>query len=68
MAALNKPMTKKQDMAMDKKLTKSLTPAQKAKFKREDMKMDRNKKLTAKQDMKLDRKLISKIKKTTRGR
>ena len=63
-----KVMSRKQDDAMDKKLTKTLNPKQKAQFKKADAKMDKNKKLTMKQDMKLDRQLISRIKKNTRGR
>lgn len=63
-----KYMTRKQDDAMDKKLTKTLNPKQKAQFKKADAKMDKGKKLTAKQDMRLDRQLVNRIKKNTRGR
>lgn len=68
MAKTPKYMTRKQDDAMDKKLTKTLNPKQKAQFKKADAKMDKGKKLTAKQDMRLDRQLVNRIKKNTRGR
>lgn len=54
-------MSKKADMKQDAKVTKSLTPAQKAQFKKADTKMDA-KKPSAKADVKMDKALVSKIK------
>ena len=62
MAASKKaaPMSKKADMAQDKKMMKGMSPAQKSAFKKADVKMD-VKKPSAKADMKMDKALRSRI-------
>ena len=50
------------DKKQDAKTTKGMTPAQKAKFNKEDAKMDRNTKLTKAQDTRKDNALAKKIK------
>jgi len=56
------PAQMKSDKKQDAKVTKTLSPAQKAKFVKADKAMD-VKGLTKKQDMKADKKLVAKIKK-----
>jgi hypothetical protein len=51
----------KGDKEQDKKAMKGMTPAQKAKFKKEDAKMDKDKTLTKKEDTKKDNALAKKI-------
>lgn len=62
MAASKKaaPMSKKSDMAQDKRMMKGMSPKQKAAFKKADVKMD-VKKPSAKADMKMDKALRSRI-------
>jgi hypothetical protein len=50
------------DKKQDAKTMRGMTPAQKAKFKKEDSKMDKNTKLTKKEDTKKDNALAKKIK------
>jgi hypothetical protein len=54
--------SEKADKAQDKKMTKGLSPKQKAAFKKGDAAMDK-KKPSAKADMKMDKALVAKIKK-----
>lgn len=67
-AACKKAMAKKPyigskaDAKQDKKTMKGMTPAQKAKFRKADAKMDKNKKLTKKEDTKKDNALARRIK------
>jgi len=56
------PMSKKADKKQDAKVMKGMTPAQKGKFKKEDVKMDK-KKPSAKADAKMDSALAKKVKK-----
>lgn len=60
--AAKKPMSKAADRKQDAKVTKGLSPKQKAAFKKIDSKMDK-KPMTAKQDAKADRKAVKQIKK-----
>lgn len=62
MAATKKaaPMSKKKDMAQDKKMMKGMTPKQKSAFKKADIKMD-VKKPSAKADARMDAALRRKI-------
>ena len=53
---------KKADKKQDAKVMKGMSPAQKAKFKKEDAKMDK-KKPSVKEDAKMDKALAKKIKK-----
>ena len=53
--------TKKDDKAQDAKVMKGMTPAQKAKFQKEDKKMDK-KPMSRKEDAKKDSALAKKIK------
>ena len=53
---------KKDDKAQDAKAMKGMTPAQKAKFQKEDKKMDK-KPMSKKEDAKKDAALAKKIKK-----
>ena len=53
-------MSKKADMAQDKKMMKGMNPAQKSAFKKADVKMD-VKKPSAKADLKMDKALRSRI-------
>lgn len=53
-------MSKKADKAQDIKMMKGMNPAQKAAFKKADVKMD-VKKPSAKADMKMDKALRSRI-------
>lgn len=53
-------MSKKADMAQDKKMMSGMKPAQKAAFKKADTKMDA-KKPSAKADLKMDKALRSRI-------
>jgi hypothetical protein len=50
------------DKKQDAKTMKGMTPAQKAKFKKEDAKMDEDKGLTKKEDTKKDNALARRIK------
>jgi hypothetical protein len=50
------------DKKQDAKTMKGMTPAQKAKFQKEDAKMDKNKSMTKKQDTKKDTALARRIK------
>jgi hypothetical protein len=50
------------DKKQDAKTMKGMTPAQKAKFQKEDAKMDKNKGMTKSQDTKKDNALAKKIK------
>lgn len=50
------------DKKQDAKTMKGMTPAQKARFQKEDAKMDKNKKLTKSQDTKKDNALARRIK------
>jgi len=54
--------SEKADKKQDAKVTKGLTPKQKAAFKKGDAAMDK-KKPSAKADMKMDKALVAKIKK-----
>lgn len=54
------PMSKKSDMAQDKKMMKGMSPAQKSAFKKADVKMDK-KKPSAKADMRMDAALRRKV-------
>jgi len=54
--------SEKTDKKQDAKVTKGLTPKQKAAFKKGDAAMDK-KKPSAKADMKMDKALVAKIKK-----
>jgi len=54
--------SEKADKKQDAKVTKGLTPKQKAAFKKGDAVMDK-KKPSAKADMKMDKALVAKIKK-----
>lgn len=54
---------KKDDKAQDAKAMKGMTPAQKAKFQKEDKKMDK-KPMSRKEDEKKDKALAKKIKKS----
>jgi hypothetical protein len=62
MATMKKaaPMSKKADMKQDAKMMKGMTPAQSAKFKKADIKMDK-KKPSAKADLKMDKALRAKV-------
>jgi hypothetical protein len=53
------------DNTQDAKTMKGMTPAQKARFKKGDAKMDKNKKLTKAQDTKKDNALANKIKRSS---